>query len=108
MEDLVRKYEMLSRRIDSGFGRASVSQLIRQMDALTRMAKLILSYRSLLEIEEREAELTRMLSEIRMEVESEKRAMAARRHGGVGAEILVRLLSEIRRLKAILAEGIRA
>ncbi|MEM2188381.1 MAG: hypothetical protein QXK09_01360 [Nitrososphaerota archaeon] len=103
LEDLVRKYEMLSKRIDSGFGKASASQLIRQMDALARIAKLILSYRSLLEIEEKEAELTRMLSEIRMELESEKRAMTVRREGGVGARLLGKILSEIRRLRILLA-----
>lgn len=99
LEDLVKKYGMLSRRIDSSFGRASASQLIRQMDALTRIAKLILSYRSVLEMEERERELTRILSEIRGEIESGKRAMTARKDGEDGFRIIERLLAELRRLK---------
>jgi len=109
LEDLISKYELLSRRIDASFGKASASQLIRQLDALTKIARLILSYRSILELEEREEELTRILSELKLEAESEKRAMRTVKADHVESRLwrpLNQLLLELRRIRlAILGEG---
>ena len=108
LEDLLKKYEMLSRKLDSGFSKLSANQLVRQVDALTRLAKLILSYRSVLDLEERELELTKILSELRDELESDKRAMIVKRGGGKPLEcskLLEKALSEFRRLKLLIAGG---
>ena len=109
LEDLIRKYEMLSQRIESGFKKLSSSQLVRQIDSLTRLAKLILSYRSILELEEKEIELTRILSELRNEVESDKQAMRTVKKGDERhvecSMILERILSELRRLRLTLMGG---
>ena len=81
-----------------------MSQLTKHVDALTRLAKLILSYRGLLEFEERERELTRILSEVRKEIESNKRSLKTVKTYGINSftsvEDLAReLLEEIKRIK---------
>ncbi len=109
LEDLIQKYEMLSRKIESGFKKLSPSQLVRQIDSLARLAKLILSYRSILELEEREIEFTRILSELRSEVKSGKQAMrAVKKEGGRRIEypmLLEKILSELKRIRLTLMEG---
>ena len=81
-----------------------MTQLTKHVDALTRLAKLILSYRGLLEFEERERELTRILSEVRREVESDKHPLKTVKTCGINSfasvEGLAReLLEEIKRMK---------
>ena len=109
LEDLVRKYGLLSKKIDSSFGKISANQLVRQIDALTRIARLILSYRGVLELEERERDLTRILSMLREEDELDKQAMRAVRRIGGGSSrlrmVLESILDEVRRIKLALLGG---
>ena len=53
-------------------GKLSITQLVKGVDALTKLARLILRYRGILDLEENERELTRLLAEIREEMRSEK------------------------------------
>lgn len=104
LHDLIGKYEALSKKFDESFGKMSLSQLTRQVDALTRLARLIISYRGLLELEERERELTRLLSEVRGEVESGKHSLRTVKTYGAGSltsieELAGKLLDELRRIK---------
>lgn len=104
LHDLIRKYETLSKRFDESSGEMSLTQLTKHVDALTRLAKLILSYRGLLEFEERERELTRILSEVRREVESDKHPLKTVKtyeiNSFASVEGLAReLLEEIKRMK---------
>jgi len=70
--DLIEKYRKLSERFDERVGRLSIPQLVRCVDALTKLARLILRYRGILELEESERELTRLLAEVREEMRAEK------------------------------------
>jgi len=104
LRDLIRKYETLSKRFDESSGEMSLTQLTKHVDALTRLAKLILSYRGLLEFEERERELTRILSEVRKEIESNKHSLKTVKTYGINSfasvEDLAReLLEEIKKIK---------
>ncbi|MCD6536252.1 MAG: hypothetical protein J7K49_04385 [Thaumarchaeota archaeon] len=102
--DLIRKYETLSKRFDESSGEMSLTQLTKHVDALTRLAKLILSYRGLLEFEERERELTRILSEVRKEIESNKHSLKTVKTYGITSfasveDLARKLLEEIKRIK---------
>jgi len=70
--DLIEKYRKLSERFDERVGKLSIPQLVRCVDALTKLARLILRYRGILELEESERELTRLLAEVREEMRAEK------------------------------------
>ena len=70
--DLIEKYRELSKKFDEKVGKLSVTQLVKGVDALTKLARLILRYRGILDLEENERELTRLLAEIREEMRSEK------------------------------------
>ena len=70
--DLIEKYRKLSKRFDERVGRLSIPQLVRCVDALAKLARLILRYRGILELEESGRELTRLLAEVREEMRSEK------------------------------------
>ena len=70
--DLIEKYRKLSERFDERVGRLSIPQLVRCVDALTKLARLILRYRGILELEESEREPTRLLAEVREEMRAEK------------------------------------
>jgi len=70
--DLIEKYRKLSKRFDERVGRLSIPQLVRCVDALAKLARLILRYRGVLDLEESERELTRLLAEVREEMRSEK------------------------------------
>ena len=72
MMDLIEKYRKLSKRFDERVGRLSIPQLVRCVDALPKLARLILRYRGVLDLEESERELTRLLAEVREEMRSEK------------------------------------
>ena len=72
MMDLIEKYRKLSKRFDERVGRLSIPQLVRCVDALAKLARLILRYRGILDLEESERELTRLLAEVRDEMRSEK------------------------------------
>lgn len=107
LRDLIGKYEKLSEKMDSSIERASMTQLVKQVDALTRLARLILTYRGVLEIEERENELTRILSEFRRESEADKTALrTVKPYGENGlCRRLAEALRELRRLKLFLLGG---
>ena len=70
--DLIEKYHELSKKFDEKVGKLSIAQLVKGVDALTKLARLILRYRGILDLEENERELTRILTEIREEMRSEK------------------------------------
>ncbi|MCD6125846.1 MAG: hypothetical protein J7J19_02430 [Thaumarchaeota archaeon] len=70
--DLIEKYRELSKKFDEKVGKLSITQLVKGVDALTKLARLILRYRGILDLEENERELTRLLAEIREEMRSEK------------------------------------
>jgi len=70
--DLIEKYRKLSKRFDERVGRLSIPQLVRCVDALAKLARLILRYRGVLDLEKSERELTRLLAEVREEMRSEK------------------------------------
>ena len=70
--DLIEKYRELSKKFDEKVGKLSITQLVKGVDALTKLARLILRYRGILDLEENERELTRLLAEIRKEMSSEK------------------------------------
>ena len=70
--DLIEKYRKLSKRFDERVGRLSIPQLVRCVDALAKLARLILRYRGVLDLEEGERELTRLLAEVREEMRAEK------------------------------------
>ena len=72
LRDLIEKYCELSKKFDEKVGKLSVTQLVKGVDALTKLARLILRYRGILDLEENEMELTRLLAEIREEMRSEK------------------------------------
>ena len=72
LRDLIEKYRELSKKFDEKVGKLSVTQLVKGVDALTKLARLILRYRGILDLEENERELTRLLAEIREEIRSEK------------------------------------
>jgi len=72
LRDLIEKYRELSKKFDEKVGKLSVTQLVKGVDALTKLARLILRYRGILDLEENERELTRLLAEIREEMRSEK------------------------------------
>jgi len=72
LRDLIEKYRELSKKFDEKAGKLSVTQLVKGVDALTKLARLILRYRGILDLEENERELTRLLAEIREEMRSEK------------------------------------
>ena len=72
LRDLIEKYRELSKKFDEKIGKLSVTQLVKGVDALTKLARLILRYRGILDLEENERELTRLLAEIREEMRSEK------------------------------------
>jgi len=108
LRDLVRKYDQLSKRFDESFEKSSMSQLVKQVDALTRLARLILSYRGVLEIEEKEEELTRVLSELRREMESDKTALRTVKSyeaSGMLGRVVEAAVSEIKKLKLFLLGG---
>ena len=101
--DLIEKYRKLSERFDERVGKLSISQLVRCVDALAKLARLILRYRGILELEESGRELTRLLAEVREEMRAEK---------GSGKKALWRVKrmdEEIDLIKAInrLAERLR-
>ena len=101
--DLIEKYRKLSKRFDERVGRLSIPQLVRCVDALAKLARLILRYRGVLDLEEGERELTRLLAEVRKEMRAEK---------GSGKKALWRIKrmdEEIDLIKAIhrLAERLR-
>ena len=75
--DLIEKYRKLSKRFDERVGRLSIPQLVRCVDALAKLARLILRYRGVLDLEEGERELTRLLAEVREEMRSEKSGKTA-------------------------------
>ena len=72
LRDLIEKYRELSKKFDEKVGKLSITQLVKGVDALTKLARLILRYRGILDLEENERELTRLLAEIREEMRSEK------------------------------------
>ena len=72
LKDLIEKYRELSKKFDEKVGKLSITQLVKGVDALTKLARLILRYRGILDLEENERELTRLLAEIREEMRSEK------------------------------------
>jgi len=72
LRDLIEKYRELSKKFDEKVGKLSITQLVKGVDALTKLARLILRYRGILDLEENERELTRILAEIREEMRSEK------------------------------------
>lgn len=72
LRDLIEKYRELSKKFDEKVGKLSITQLVKGVDALTKLARLILRYRGILDLEENERELTRLLAEIREEMKSEK------------------------------------
>ena len=72
LRDLIEKYRELSKKFDEKVGKLSITQLVKGVDALTKLARLILRYRGILDLEENERELTRLLTEIRKEMRSEK------------------------------------
>ena len=101
--DLIEKYRKLSKRFDERVGKLSIPQLVRCVDALAKLARLILRYRGILELEESGRELTRLLAEVREEMRAEK---------GSGKKALWRVKrmdEEIDLIKAIhrLAERLR-
>ena len=72
LKDLIEKYRELSKKFDEKVGKLSITQLVKGVDALTKLARLILRYRGILDLEENERELTGLLAEIREEMRSEK------------------------------------
>ena len=72
LRDLIEKYRELSKKFNEKVGKLSITQLVKGVDALTKLARLILRYRGILDLEENERELTRLLAEIREEMRSEK------------------------------------
>ena len=72
LRDLIEKYRELSKKFDEKVGKLSITQLVKGVDALTKLARLILRYRGILDLEENERELTRLLAEIREEMRLEK------------------------------------
>ena len=103
MMDLIEKYRKLSKRFDERVGRLSIPQLVRCVDALAKLARLILRYRGVLDLEESERELTRLLAEVREEMRSEKGS------GKTALWRVKRMDEEIDLIKAIhrLAERLR-
>ncbi|MCD6261385.1 MAG: hypothetical protein J7J28_06360 [Thaumarchaeota archaeon] len=101
--DLIEKYRKLSKRFDERVGRLSIPQLVRCVDALAKLARLILRYRGVLDLEESERELTRLLAEVREEMRSEKGS------GKTALWRVKRMDEEIDLIKAIhrLAERLR-
>ena len=101
--DLIEKYRKLSKRFDERVGRLSIPQLVRCVDALAKLARLILRYRGVLDLEESERELTRLLAEVREEMRSEKGS------GKTALWRIKRMDEEIDLIKAIhrLAERLR-
>jgi len=101
--DLIEKYRKLSKRFDERVGRLSIPQLVRCVDALAKLARLILRYRGILDLEESERELTRLLAEVREEMRSEKGS------GKTALWRVKRMDEEIDLIKAIhrLAERLR-
>jgi len=109
LRDLLRKYDLLSKRFDETVDRLSANQMVKEIDALTRLAKLILSYRGVLEIEERESELTKILSEMKRELESDKTALRAIKTRSNGLhhylEEIAKFFEEIRDIKRVISGG---
>lgn len=101
--DLIEKYRKLSKRFDERVERLSIPQLVRCVDALAKLARLILRYRGILDLEESERELTRLLAEVREEMRSEKGS------GKTALWRVKRMDEEIDLIKAIhrLAEKLR-
>ena len=101
--DLIEKYRKLSKRFDERVGRLSIPQLVRCVDALAKLARLILRYRGVLDLEKSERELTRLLAEVREEMRSEKSS------GKTALWRIKRMDEEVDLIKAIhrLAERLR-
>ena len=115
IDDLMEKYRALSRRFDEEVDELSMNQLVKSIDALTKLGKLLLKFRESMALDEREDELTKLLSEIKDQMlatrigDLDKRSMKCFKSAEAGldevASKLIDLLKEIRRDKASLLGG---